>query len=324
MFSTTGLRCALLVFICFQSRDALRLTPEQKDLNQNGVDIDLMTVSEYWNKFGKQNMLLSKVKTWDECLMNTPLVVVDGERSTMKQQNKFIEILKLARDTSEVHGDIAMAGIAGGGDAYGVIFYLACREKLGGRKVHLFDTWEGLPGAQGKEDDGFKQGAYHITYERFLNFGEAYGNKYDSYTGIKGSWIKAMAHAVTYKGLFADTMPDALSGSKLALLSCDGDMYGSTMDCLNGGASHLVPGAVVYQDDYYSFIGNYMAVQRYREEKNISDGISPIFVVPFTAEVEPIKEDRTMCVPPKTNEGGKQGNCQGIRYEAGYWFQRET
>merc|ERR1719214_177582 len=107
-----------------------------------------------------------------------------------------------------------MAGVAGGGDVYGVLFYLACTDNLEGREMHVFDTWEGLPAAAVKEDAGFSKGAYHVDWESFLSNGKGYGAMYDALPDKKMTWKEVMTHVHTYKGLFADTMPAV--GDKVA------------------------------------------------------------------------------------------------------------
>lgn len=247
-----------------------------------------------------------------KCLESAPVAY------TMKSANKFVTLLSLAQKASKVEGDIMLAGVAGGGDVYGVMYYLACTGNLEGREVHVFDTWEGLPAAAVEEDAGFAQGAYHVAWENFVNNGVAYGKVYDALPDKKMTWADAMKHMHTYKGLFADTMPAV--GKKVALLSCDGDMYQSTMDCLKSAEEKVVSGGPIYQDDYYTFSGNYKAVQDYRTEKGIKIESAPMYLVKQGGDVTPMAEHLENCNPPVDNSPSA-GTCQGAASEGGFWVK---
>merc|ERR1719265_1132987 len=92
----------------------------------------------------------------------------------------------------------------------------------------------------------------------------------------------AWNHVRIHKGLFNETMPKVLGNRQVAYLMCDGDMYGSTMDCMDAGEPRLVKGGWHYNDDYYSFVGSYSAVQDYRKKANVTASASEsiIFNVP--------------------------------------------
>lgn len=314
----------MLVSILLPSASALRLPPNTESTFNDG-DTGLITISEYFSATtgndGKnfahvleQNKVFPEALKKDLCLQKTPI------KGTMKQPNKYLTLLTLVQNLTSVPGDILMAGIAEGGDAYGVLFYLACKSDLRNRQIHVFDTWKGLPPAMDKDDKGFKTGEYHKTYEAFIENGVNYGKIYDRVMVDKQhSWKEVMAHLVTYKGLFADTMPGAASEKTVAFLSCDGDMYQSTLDCLNSAADHMAPGSPIYQDDYYTFIGNYKAVQDFRSKKHISNDVAPIFIIPRSGTHAPYIEDAAFCVPPTSNYRGNAGKCSKVVCEGAYW-----
>lgn len=263
----------------------------------------------------------------NRCVRATP------RKGTMKQVSKYLTLLNLTIAASHHPGDIMMAGIAQGGDAWGVLFVLACTGRLEDRKVYLFDTWEGLPSPTAVEDRGFKEGDYHVTFESFEENGRAYGRTYDALLNDlpvnRVSWADAQKHVETVKGLFGDTMPGTAEGKSLAFLSCDGDMYISTMDCLNAAAEKVVSGGPIYQDDYYVFTGNYKAVNEYRQKHNITSDAAPMYIVEWSAQpvARALNEDfhkaAGNCKPPSSNQENRdlQGHCWGKRYESGYWIQ---
>lgn len=271
-----------------------------------------------WSLFEKSAKRFSEFSAKEEwCMQNTPVV------GTMKSWNKFHTLLSLAHKASKVPGDFVMAGIAQGGDAYGVLFFLACSGNLQDRQVHLFDTWEGLPAAVVGEDKGFQEGWYRVNFNGFVVNGISYGKLYDSTPNIPGKWKDSMAHVVIHKGLFVDTMPNVVQNMTLAFLSCDGDMYASTRDCLQSSGNRVVAGGPIYQDDYYTFFGNYKAVQDYRNDMHINDDVAPIYVVPQKGDPNPIEEHGgdSNCKPPVDNSP-RAGTCNGKDAEAAFWIHQ--
>merc|ERR1719235_1551142 len=238
----------------------------------------------------------------------------------MKSNNKFLTLLSLANKVSKVPGDIMMSGVAQGGDVYAILFYLACTNNLRDRQLHAFDTWEGLPAAKDVADAGFDKGDYHVGFDAFLQNGVEFGRLYDDMLKQEGTWKDLISpHVKIHKGLFADTMPSAVSGKKVALLSCDGDMYQSTMDCLNSAAGNVAKGGAIYQDDYFTFLGNYKAVQDYRAAKGISDNVAPMYVVSQEGDPMPIMEQHGNCQPPVDNNpkhAPGEGICGAMPAEA--------
>uniref|UniRef100_A0A7S4JM60 Uncharacterized protein n=1 Tax=Odontella aurita TaxID=265563 RepID=A0A7S4JM60_9STRA len=94
--------------------------------------------------------------------------------------------------------------------------------------VHGFDTFTGLPHAWGSEPAG------------------AYS------TG--GSIPNLEGEVYFHKGLFKDTVSNFLEGTEkyqpLAFANVDCDLYGSTLDILEGLYSRVVPGTVLAFDEY--------------------------------------------------------------------------
>lgn len=236
---------------------------------------------------------------------------------SMKGRNKLHAVLEEADRVSSTPGDIVEAGVAGGGGVLPVIFYLACTGDLAQRTVHLFDTWEGLNPTS--SDAGFEQGAFKVGYDAFMANVEQYRNAYNQNTAdIDGSlsWDEAWTHVNIVKGLFADTMPGALTGKSLSLLMCDGDMYSSTKDCLAAAADLVVSGGTIYNDDYYSFAGCYQAMHEYNLLPDNSTRHKVLLVPEWTEEFTYMEEDASSCTPPQSNSGQSQGKCNSVVAEA--------
>jgi hypothetical protein len=77
------------------------------------------------------------------------------------------------------------------------------------------------------------------------------------------------------KGWFKDTLPEAPI-SELAILRLDGDLYESTMDCLNALYHKVSKGGFVIVDDYDHLAPCKQAVTEFRERHGISDVIKKI------------------------------------------------
>lgn len=253
------------------------------------------------------------------CWRSTPL------HGTMKSKNKWEAVMRTLEGlvAQRVGGDVVEAGVAEGGGVLPVIFFLACTGELKNRNVYLFDTWEGLSPVSAK-DAGFHEGQFHIGFELFsknvAQYAEEYGKLASSFpAGHPGlpSWDDAWKQVHVVKGLFADTMPGALSSRSLALLMCDGDMYSSTLDCLQSGAPRLAAGGVVYSDDYYTFAESYAATKDYFERRHSS--FDAHLVTQDPGEFKLLPETTSKCTPPgtpPTSNTGPAGTCGGAAVEA--------
>lgn len=143
-------------------------------------------------------------------------------------------------DSEHPRGDAvraALGEVAIGGDfaQFGVYRGKTARiiEKLmeGDRKLHLFDSFEGLP------EDWMKRkpaGTFKIEQDEIPVF--------------------SSPRVVMHKGWFKDTVPvwARETATPLAFLHLDADLYSSTVDALFN-ADHLIPkGSILLFDEYVS------------------------------------------------------------------------
>lgn len=244
---------------------------------------------------------------------------------TMKWGNKMNAPLEAVDHIVQksIPGDVVEAGVAEGGGVLPVIFYLACTGDLSERKVHLFDTWNGLQPTGNTEDTGFSQGEFHKTFAAFNANVDHWKKLYDDFASQPGSvavirtWEEAWGHVNIVKGFFADTMPSALKERKLSFLMCDGDMYSSTKDCMSSAAERVSKGGIIYNDDYYSFKGCYDAVKDYLKEAPL---VGKMYVVPSTGTFQYMEEEKDHCIPPVTNTVMHGGKCDGRETEASVFY----
>jgi hypothetical protein len=137
-----------------------------------------------------------------------------------------------ARRLAAVQRSISMVALPGDCAEFGVYrgecAYLLQAFMFGGRKLHLFDSFEGLP-----EDWTGKWTKGHFD--------------------VKGD-IPQFDPKVTevYKGWFKDTVPAFAASLKapLSYIHMDGDLYSSAMDVLIPLNEKIVAGTIILFDEY--------------------------------------------------------------------------
>ena len=137
---------------------------------------------------------------------------------------KYAALRRLAREVADVPGAIAELGTFRGGGA------LAMADALPGRRVHIFDTFEGLPG-----DDKPIGGKLHAGEFR-SSIAEVDALLADHDTRI-------------HVGLFPATTV-GLEDERYALVHLDGDLYESTRAGIAYFWPRINPGGVLIFDDW--------------------------------------------------------------------------
>jgi len=141
---------------------------------------------------------------------------------TMETPRK--QSVRVALGEVTIPGDFAQFGVYRGATARVI------QSLMGeGRKLHLFDSFEGLP------EDWFKQkpaGSFKLKEDEIPVF--------DS------------PAVVIHKGWFKDTAPGwaEAATTPLAFIHIDADLYSSTVDALFSINRLIVPGTVVLFDEY--------------------------------------------------------------------------
>jgi hypothetical protein len=137
------------------------------------------------------------------------------------------QLMELVRESSKVPGDLAEVGVYRGGSAR-----LICSMK-GDRRLHLFDTFEGLP-HPGEQDSGtpFKKGMYSASLQ------------------LVQRYLNEFPNCVFYPGLFPESAGDA-QGVQFAFVHVDVDLYEAVVACLRWFYPRMSSGAVLLCHDYY-------------------------------------------------------------------------
>lgn len=169
------------------------------------------------------------------------------ELSTLLSRDKLNDMINHAHTSPP--GCFVEIGVYRGGSALALY-------KLG-REIHLFDTFCGIP-HKGK-DDVVNVGDFCITQEEFDNM------------------KSAMPAARFHKGIFPTTVPDNLP--PIAFIHFDGDQY----ETAKGIKTHLwdkvVPGGIIFIDDYEYMPSLRKAFAEDFEEPVMTSGSLQHFVV---------------------------------------------
>lgn len=150
---------------------------------------------------------------------------------------------------SGVPGDFVECGVFAGAQV--AVMALVCDALPGdhsNRRVHLFDSFEGIPEA-GPEDDS-QPGIGRCTngQGRLVSSGIAICSMEQCQAYMRKFGVNE-DRLVYHKGWFQDTVP-LWDGRPIALLRLDGDLYESTKVCLEYLYPYVSPGGIVIIDDY--------------------------------------------------------------------------
>jgi O-methyltransferase len=174
---------------------------------------------------------------------------------TMVDEFRFIDNLTLVR-LVKVPGDLVECGAWRGGMS------AAIAEALPGRRSVLFDSFEGLPELTDKDDDAPLR---RLAPDRFAVGEEA----------ARAAMQRSGAHFEIRKGWFDATVPKyAAEQPTIAVLRLDGDLYESTMVCLEHLFPLVAPGGLIIEDDYGgAWDGCTRAVHDYLSREQRTEGI---------------------------------------------------
>jgi hypothetical protein len=175
----------------------------------------------------------------------------------MPNLNNIQQLYKYIVD-NDIQGDILEAGVWKGG---ATILMAALNKYYNtNRKVYACDSYEGLPKTSKHSEDNVVNGTDWQTYAVSLEEVKENFNKY-----------KLLDDDVIFvKGFFEETIPN-LDVGDLSILRLDGDMYTSTIVCLDELYDKVVKGGVIILDDYgWKIAGSGRAIDDFRKKRNIT------------------------------------------------------
>lgn len=164
----------------------------------------------------------------------------------------------------EIPGCFVECGVANG--AHPAVMGRALDELGVPSRVHLFDSFQGLPHA-GPNDRDFIDAGYGDGSGRL----DPIGVSACSLPAVKANLLRwldpaALKRFVFYPGWFQDTVARAAPHiGPIAFLRLDGDLYESTLICLRHLEPLVAPGGVIVVDDW-NLDGCRHAVKDYFEE----------------------------------------------------------
>jgi O-methyltransferase len=118
-------------------------------------------------------------------------------------------------------------------------------------KFYAFDSFEGLPTTNAKEDGIFETGSFCTSQSDFLKI-------------VKQKTGLNLELEQVIKGFYADSLTKTLIARmpKVGMVHIDVDLYSSTVDVLKFLKSLLVQGTVLLFDDWHAFPGGSIMGER--------------------------------------------------------------
>lgn len=165
---------------------------------------------------------------------------------------------------NNLQGDLVECGVAQGGCS-ALMALKAFENNREGRKIWLFDSFEGLPEPTAKD---FRNGIKG-DFIRPLSKGSCLGTVKQvedlfARLGIDKKNVKIV------KGWFQKTLPEYKNKiNKISLLRIDADWYKSTKYCLESLYDKVVNKGFIVIDDYGTCVGAKKALDEFLEKKNL-------------------------------------------------------
>lgn len=180
-------------------------------------------------KFRKNEEMISLVRT------------IERERGFMMWPDEMVMLYTCARAMQKKNGDFAEVGVSTGGSAK-----LLCVLKRN-KKIHLFDTFEGLPDPTGN-DAHLQRGQYKCSLQAVKEY------------------LKEYPSVLYYPGFFPDTATPA-QDTLFSFVHLDVDLYQSTLDGIKFFYPRMVKGGMLISHDYSTVPGVRQAFDEYFADK---------------------------------------------------------
>lgn len=194
---------------------------------------------------------------------------------TMVNHDGLLSLFDITRFISEsgIKGAFVETGVCKGGSA-ALMAMALLHYNAGDRNLHFFDSFEGLPNPSPKEYQNWMFLDWGITKDKadgkLVVSGALKATKQDAEEAVFKIAKYPKEFVKFHVGWFQDTVPLAAKTiGPIALLRLDGDLYESTLVCLQHLYPLVVEGGFVIIDDY-GLIGCRMAIEEYFQKMNIN------------------------------------------------------
>jgi len=194
-----------------------------------------------------------------------------------------------------IAGDFVECGVAAGAQIMAMM--LANIHKGGNRTIWAFDSFEGIPMAG--EFDDVQVGIGEIQHDKFAPLEErlvSSGITVHSMENVKETFAMynfPLDNVKFVQGWFQHTVPVS-EVEEISILRLDGDLYESTLVCLQHLYPKVVTGGAVIIDDY-ALTGCRLAVEHYFE--SIKQDIPEMICVDGNMVHYFIKKQYPICFP---------------------------
>lgn len=144
------------------------------------------------------------------------------------KDNEAYQLLILVQATAKIPGDIAEVGSYQGGSSRLI------GESKGSKKLHLFDTFEGIPMPTEKDSTStkFYTGQYAFPFEKVKEY------------------LRDIPEVYFYKGLFPSTS-GPIKDRKFSFVHLDVDLYQATKEALEFFYPRMSKGGIILTHDLY-------------------------------------------------------------------------
>ena len=238
--------------------------------------------TEFWDLFWPANPpacqtlpIPRATEKWATPLFVENAVNIAAPHSLMSNARLRVSLeLALAVLALPADADIVETGVYKGGCTF--LFLLALKTFDGcGRRVWVFDSWDGLPAPDADLDLG-PAPFFEEIVEDFTRVGALRIGIDDFYKTLRDlDVLKGQSderRLVATQGFYNETLRRGAKDIKaIGLLHLDGDYFWSTWDALDAFYDKIVPGGYVYVDDYHTFRGSAEAIDTFRWLRGIGE-----------------------------------------------------
>ncbi|MBL0744035.1 TylF/MycF/NovP-related O-methyltransferase [Chryseolinea lacunae] len=176
---------------------------------------------------------------------------------------------------NRIEGDFVECGVWKGGSVMAMAYTLI-ESKDTSRKIHLYDTFDGMSAPTDMDEDlkGVKASERLASESKETSWGWAYSPIDEVQKNIASTGYPA-SNFNFIKGKAEDTIPSNVP-SKIALLRLDTDWYESTRVEMEYLFPRLAKGGILIIDDYGHWKGCRKAIDEYLEKNKIQIFLSRI------------------------------------------------
>ncbi|MCC6574755.1 MAG: class I SAM-dependent methyltransferase [Planctomycetes bacterium] len=198
---------------------------------------------------------------------------------TMTDKRRVLALIHAVRYVvnQDIPGDIVECGVWKGGSMM-VITRTLLNLKVRDRRLHLFDTFEGMSTPTKSDVSIEGHDAIRMFAETKLEDREGSEWCRSQLDDVRAA-VESTGYPkdkITYvKGKVEDTLP-AAAPKRIALLRLDTDWYESTLAEMDHLFTRLVPGGVLIIDDYLYWRGARQAVDEYIKREKVRIFLSPV------------------------------------------------